>query len=238
MASGTTSDAMAQIESFTAAGILAIVPAGSMGQVSLPMRRVLTFLLAAALLLASLGIGVFTADLPFWRRAFQLPLPPDGAYLPVARIGNAGADAARSGCAGGVRRSMRPAVEGAASRARNAGSRALLVMYRGRLEIERYFAADDARSLVPAGLIARPLAAMAVGQAIAGGRIRSLDAPVARISRRMGRRAARQDHPAPVARGDQRTRDRRRHPGCSGVRRGTTWRGCRPSRPARACACC
>ena len=35
------------------------------------MRRVLTFLTAAVLLLVSLGIGVFTADLPFWRRALQ-----------------------------------------------------------------------------------------------------------------------------------------------------------------------
>ena len=52
------------------------------------MRRVLTFLTAIVLLLVSLGVGVFTADLPFWRRALQLPLPADGAYLPVAVIGH------------------------------------------------------------------------------------------------------------------------------------------------------
>ena len=51
------------------------------------MRRVLTFLTAIVLLLVSLGVGVFTADLPFWRRALHLPLPADGAYLPVAVIG-------------------------------------------------------------------------------------------------------------------------------------------------------
>ena len=51
------------------------------------MRRVLTILTAVVLLLASLGVGVFTADLPFWRRALQLPLPADGIYLPVAVIG-------------------------------------------------------------------------------------------------------------------------------------------------------
>ena len=55
------------------------------------MRRVVTFLTAIVLLLGSLGVGVFTADLPFWQRAFQLPLPPDGAYLPVAVIGNSAA---------------------------------------------------------------------------------------------------------------------------------------------------
>jgi CubicO group peptidase (beta-lactamase class C family) len=141
------------------------------------MRRVLTFLLAAALLLVSLAIGVFTADLPFWQRAFQLPLGPDDAYLPVAAIGQAepapleivSAEDSRFDAA---------AVEAAASRARNAGSRALLVMHRGRLEVERYFSADDERSLVPADLIARPLAAMAVGNALAAGQIRSLDTPV------------------------------------------------------------
>jgi CubicO group peptidase (beta-lactamase class C family) len=142
------------------------------------MRRVLTFILVAALVVASLGIGAFTADLPFWQRAFQLPLAPDEGYLPVATIGLA-EPAPLEPVAAEASGFDAAAVESAASRARNAGSRALLVMHRGRLEIERYFAADDARSLVPAGLIAKPLAAMAVGQAIADGRIRSLDAPVA-----------------------------------------------------------
>ena len=94
LASGTTSDAMAQIDSFTAAGILALgvalVALQRFTKVSNSMRRVLTFLTAAVLLLVSLGVGVFTADLPFWRRALQLPLPADGAYLPVAVIGAPG----------------------------------------------------------------------------------------------------------------------------------------------------
>jgi hypothetical protein len=51
------------------------------------MRRVLTILTAIVLVLVSLGVGVFTADLPFWRRALQLPLPEGGVYLPTARIG-------------------------------------------------------------------------------------------------------------------------------------------------------
>jgi CubicO group peptidase (beta-lactamase class C family) len=126
----------------------------------------------------SLAIGVFTADLPFWQRAFQLPLPPDAGYLPIVAIGPA--EPGLSGPATPDASSFdAAAVESVASRARNAGSRALLVMHRGRLEIERYFAADDARTLMPAGLIAKPMAAMAVGQAIADGRIRSADAPVA-----------------------------------------------------------
>lgn len=141
------------------------------------MRRVLTFLLAAGLLLASLCIGVFTADLPFWQRAFELPLAQDSPYLPAATIGSA-ASAPLETPSPTESAFDATAVESVASRARNAGSRALLVMVSGRLEIERYFAADDSRSLVPAGLIAKPMAALAVGQAIADGGIRSLEAPV------------------------------------------------------------
>jgi CubicO group peptidase (beta-lactamase class C family) len=143
------------------------------------MRRVLTFLTAAVLLLVSLGIGVFTADLPFWRRALQLPLPADGAYLPVVVIGAPGTT--RPGESAPANDAFDTlVVEESVNRARGAGSRALLVMYRGRLTIERYFVTDDATSLLPAALVARPLAAMAVGLALADGRIASLDSPVAR----------------------------------------------------------
>src|SRR6185503_5812799 len=117
------------------------------------MRRVVTFLTAIVLLLGSLGVGVFTADLPFWQRAFQLPLPPDGTYLPVAVIGNA--EPAPLALVPAAESTFDAAsVEAAAAYARNSGSRALLVMHRGRLEVERYFAADDVRSLMPASLIA------------------------------------------------------------------------------------
>jgi CubicO group peptidase (beta-lactamase class C family) len=141
------------------------------------MRRVVTFLTAFVLLLGSLAIGVFTADLPFWRRACQLPLPPDGAYLPVAVIGNAEAAPLHPADAGAAVFDPE-SLEGIATHARNSGTRALLVMHRGRLVVERYFAADDSRSLLPAGLIARPMAAMAIGRALADGRLESLKAPV------------------------------------------------------------
>jgi CubicO group peptidase (beta-lactamase class C family) len=143
------------------------------------MRRVLTFLTAIALCLVSLGVGVFTADLPFWRRALQLPLPPDGVYLPVASIGSAGTlPAPEVTPTAAAFDSL--VVEEAANQARAAGARALLVTYRGRLEVERYFLADDAGSLLPAALVARPLTAMAAGIALAENRIASIDTPVAR----------------------------------------------------------
>jgi len=46
--------------------------------------------------------------------------------------------------------------------------------------LARYLGADDEQTLLPAGLIARPLVAMAVGRAIADRDIESLDTPVAR----------------------------------------------------------
>jgi CubicO group peptidase (beta-lactamase class C family) len=142
------------------------------------MRRVLTFLTAIALCLVSLGVGVFTADLPFWQRAVQLPLSADDVYLPVAAIGSA--DASPMPGAGPAPVFDALVIEESVNRARAAGSRALLVMYRGRLEVERYFLADDAATLLPAALVARPLTAMAAGIALAEKRIASLDAPVAR----------------------------------------------------------
>jgi CubicO group peptidase (beta-lactamase class C family) len=143
------------------------------------MRRVLTILTAIVLLLVSLGIGAFTADLPFWRRALQLPLPPGGVYLPTAGIGVA--DAAPLAPAADAASAFDPlVVDEAANRARAAGSRALLVLYRGQLAVERYFVADDARTLLPATLIARPIVAMAAGIARAERGDVLLDGPISR----------------------------------------------------------
>jgi len=170
---------------------MACVALVALRQVSLGlMRRVLTILTAIVLLLVSLGIGVFTADLPFWRRALQLPLA-EGVYLPTAVLGArdmAAPDAAPDAANAAIAPDPAPdpafdalVVDEAADRARGAGSRALLVMHHGQLVIERYFIADDADTLLPATLIARPLAAMAAGIALAEKRIDSLDSPVSRV---------------------------------------------------------
>jgi hypothetical protein len=180
LAKGTTSDAMAQLIFHGGAFRLgsALVALRRFNKVSIQCV-VCNFFLGSRVLLVSLGVGVFTADLPFWRRALQLPLPADGAYLPVAVIGTPGT--ASPGESAPVNDAFDTlVVEESVNRARGAGSRALLVMYRGRLAIERYFVTDDATSLLPAALVARPLAAMAVGLALADGRIASLDSSVAR----------------------------------------------------------
>ena len=147
------------------------------------MRRVLTILTAIVLLAVSLGIGVFTADLPFWRRALQLPLAPDTTYLPVALL-TPGTENVVAAAPAPVIASAAAfdelVVEEAANRARALGSRALLVIHERQLVVERYFVADDANSLLPATVIARPIAAMAAGIAIAENAI-ELDAPVSRL---------------------------------------------------------
>jgi len=142
------------------------------------MRRLLTFLTALVLLLGSLAIGVLAADLPFWRRAMQLPLAADDVYLPVATIGADPPASALPPLAPAA--ADAPALEYAIGQARNAGSRALLVMRHGEPLLARYFGATDDHSLLPAGLVARPVLAMAMGLAIADGRLGPLDTPVAR----------------------------------------------------------
>jgi CubicO group peptidase (beta-lactamase class C family) len=144
------------------------------------MRRVLTILAAVLLSLASLAVGLLTADLPFWRRASQLPLAPDEIYLPVAVIG---AEAASGPPRPAVDAPASEVLEFAAARARDSGSRVLLVMRGDELVLSRYFDVDDGNTLMPAGLIARPVAAMAVGLALGENHIDSLDVPVSRYLR-------------------------------------------------------
>lgn len=148
------------------------------------MRRALTYLTAFVLLLASLTVGVFTADLPFWLRAMRLPVTGDEAYLPTVAIGEPQAQSAAplpvsvDSAVAGIDAA---ALEAAVARASESGSRALLVMRGGEPLLSRYFGADDDGSLMPAGLIARPVAAMAVGLALADRSITSLDEPIARF---------------------------------------------------------
>jgi hypothetical protein len=144
------------------------------------MRRVLTFLTAIALVLVSLCIGLVTADLPFWRRAFDLPLAPGESYVPTVRIGSSAAGTAAA--VEPVENSIDPArLEAVAERARAAGAEALLVAHRGRLQLERAF---DGRTspfaLRSADFLARPLAALAIGIAHGERKIASLDDPVSK----------------------------------------------------------
>jgi hypothetical protein len=146
------------------------------------MRRLLTNLTTAVLLLMSLGIGLFTADLPFWRRAIDLPLAAGETYLPTVvidshvRMGRLDVDPARVIL-------NAAALEAASERARAAGAYAMLVTHGVSPQFERYYPGTaDSRSTPrrPADFLARPLAALAVEAALAEGRIDSLDSPVSR----------------------------------------------------------
>jgi hypothetical protein len=146
------------------------------------MRRVLTFLTAAVLLLMSLGIGLFTADLPFWRRAIDLPLAANESYVPTALIAS---DAGPIiGQVDSRRVTLDPAVlEIVTTQARSAGAEALLVVHHGNLQSVHYFtgpADPDSFLRRPADFLARPLVALAVGIAQVEGRIKSLDTPVSK----------------------------------------------------------
>src|SRR5262245_20813763 len=116
------------------------------------MRRVLTILTAIVLSLGSLAVGLLTADLPFWQRALQLPLEPDEIYLPVARLGpppsgdsampadaSPSADAPLPPDAAPPASPPPGALEFAVAHAREAGSRALLVMRGDEVVLARYF---------------------------------------------------------------------------------------------------
>ncbi len=144
------------------------------------MRRLLTFSATAALLLMSMGIGLFTADLPFWRRAIDLPLAASESYVPTARIETLGESKIEASKPRQTTLDV-AALESATDRARQAGAEALLVMHHGSLQLARVFAGDPrVRSSLPADFLARPLVALAVGVAQADGHIASIDTPVSK----------------------------------------------------------
>jgi CubicO group peptidase (beta-lactamase class C family) len=58
-------------------------------------------------------------------------------------------------------------------------SSALLIWHRGRLQLERYYGSTERATPINSRSLAKPLSVVAVGRAIALGRIRSLDQPVA-----------------------------------------------------------
>ena len=205
------------------------------------MRRVLTFLTAVVLLLASLGVGVFTADLPFWRRALAVAAGA-GRALPTRRPTIGGAAPADRGAAGAavVDRGRLALARRRHARAQRRLTRLASHARRRAVQIERAISAPTTTStLMPAGLIARPLAAMAVGP-----RARRRTHRLARRRRSRAtctngktRRAA--DHAAPAARGHQRSRNRRRHRArCCAVRVGRSRAPAALRHRARACECC
>jgi beta-lactamase family protein len=144
------------------------------------MRRVLTIITAIALVAGSLAVGTLTADLPFWRHAFDLPLAANEVFTPTITIGTPETGAVN------VIDETRLTIDAAAlsaaadaARAANAGS--LLVAHHGDLQIDRNFTAPDRWiELRQADFLARPLAAISAGMALGDGSIKSLDDAVSK----------------------------------------------------------
>jgi CubicO group peptidase (beta-lactamase class C family) len=121
---------------------------------------------------------LFTADLPFWRRAIDLPLAANESYVPTTTI-ETRLDPVTADIDPRPTTLDAASLEEASRRARAAGADALLVMHHGSPQLVRIYPVG-ARASLPADFLARPLVALAVGVAQAGGRIDSLDSPVSK----------------------------------------------------------
>lgn len=145
------------------------------------IRRILVVLVAALALLVSGVVGVVAADWPFWKRVATLPRDsgewPDSFYTPTAAID--GGSSPFFPVATEAERSIAPqALSAAAQWAAANNSVALLVLHRGRVQLEEYWQGMSAEQLFSARAMSRSLLAIAYGHAIDLGVIDSLDEPI------------------------------------------------------------
>lgn len=145
------------------------------------MRRIGVAFLLLIVTVIPITVGVIAADWPFWHRVFTLPQDPgewpDSFYQPTVRI--AGAPTEFLAAAPPAELSINPAaLEQASDWAEANNSVALLVLHRGRLQLERYYGDMTAHTLFSGRAMTRSMVAMAVGIAVRDGRIASLDLPV------------------------------------------------------------
>ena len=171
---------MAQMESFTGGHSSHGRPLVAWRQVSLPMRRVLTILTAIMLVVASLAVGTLTADLPFWRRAFDLPLSRARTTCPRSRSARLPGGAVAAVDATANTRRSGGAVSCRRARARR-GRRRLVSRAARRAAVRRIFSGWQRLAGVAAGRFPGPAAGRARGGlALADGRIKSLDDRIAK----------------------------------------------------------
>ena len=158
---------------------------------SAPLRALLgNLLLAASAIAASPAPAPApvapprdAANASFWQRWDNIgPDPlhsPYEWYQPKARL--AGAPRPWLPDAAGVERAFSArTLDAAAQYAEHTNGQALIVLQGGKVQLERYFGGASASTLFSSHSMARTLNALAVGIAIADGRIGSVDEPVAR----------------------------------------------------------
>lgn len=144
------------------------------------IRRVLLVLVAASTLLLSIGAGIVAADWPFWRRVISLPPDlgewPESFYQP--RVSIDGGDRAWFPVAAPDALTIEAAALDEAARwAESRNSVALLVLHRGRVQLERYWQGMTAEQLYSGRAMSRSLIGFLYGHALASGAIESLDQP-------------------------------------------------------------
>lgn len=145
------------------------------------MRRVGVALLILIVTVVPTAIGVIAADWPFWHRVFQMPRDagewPDSFYQPTVTIEGAPTPFLAAAPPGEL--TIDPAaLEQASAWAEAHNSVALIVLHRGRIQLERYYGEMTQYKLFSGRAMTRSMVAMAVGIALRDGRIKSLDLPV------------------------------------------------------------
>jgi CubicO group peptidase (beta-lactamase class C family) len=144
--------------------------------------RILLGATIVILLLVASGIGVIAADWPYFKRVIELPKDPgewpESFYQPVAVID--GGSGPFFPTATDAERSISPEALEAASRwAGDHNSVALLVLHRGKIQLERYWQGMTADTLFSGRAMSRSLVALAFGDAVRSGVI-GLDDPAGR----------------------------------------------------------
>ena len=145
------------------------------------MRRVGVALLLLIVTVVPITVGVLAADWPFWHRVFTMPRDPgewpDSFYQPTVRIEGAATEFLAA--APSAEQSIDSvALEQASAWAGANNSVALIVLHRGRIQLERYYGDMTEHTLFSGRAMTRSMVAMAVGIAMRSGRIASLDLPV------------------------------------------------------------
>lgn len=145
------------------------------------LRRLLVLLVASGALAASAGIGLLAADWPFLHRLWQLPADVaewrDSVHTPAATVDGGGAAFFPVAAAG--ERTLDDAVLAqAVAWAEADGTVALLVLHRGKVQLERYWQGYTRDTLYPLAGLSGALLGLVYGCAVEDGRIPSLDTAI------------------------------------------------------------
>lgn len=147
------------------------------------LRRFLVMSVATAALALSAGIGFLAADWPFLHRLWRLPAVTADwrAAVPTPLVTiDGGSSPFFPTAAAGERTVGEEALAEAEAWARAHESAALLVLHRGKVQLERYWQGLGRDARYPAQSLSASLLGLLYGRALADGRIGSLDTSVDR----------------------------------------------------------